>query len=101
MDRYTQGRDPGDESPEVRWDLTDDYDALTCRHAFIGMIGNKALFRSIGEWILESRLTDAEWEEVWSKVGGYGPAPYEDTWEAAQERIKNLPSVTEFWRNPV
>jgi hypothetical protein len=71
-----------------RPDLVPDRDALTCRGSLLGMVASKGWYCSIFPLILERFLTMDEREEIWSKITGYHPVRWEDTWGAAIERIE-------------
>lgn len=93
MDRY-----PAMDRP----DLVPDRDALTCRWAGYGLrVGPKHLYEMLFQVALGRRPAPAELEEIWSKVLGYHHVPYDQTWEAAVERIKAYPHLSDFWRSQV
>jgi hypothetical protein len=77
---------------------------LTCRWAVLGMTTSKSWYLWFFGFILGRTLSEAEAEEVWSKVTWRGPIPYEETWGAVFERVeqhrREHPDFN-FWRSQV
>ena len=79
-------------------DLVPDRDALTCRWNCGGMIGGLAWYRAMFTLILERPLSEQETNEIFSKVSGYRPVRWDDTWEY----YTSLPQPAEsYWRSSV
>jgi hypothetical protein len=74
--------------------LVPDSDVVKCQGYFGGdWIDNTAGYRMHFSFCLGRQLTTEETQEILSRINGYGPHPYRETWESVER------SSEAFWRS--
>lgn len=76
-------------------DLVSYQDVLTCRRYFPnGWIDHHSAYTMHFSYALNRRLTQEETNEILSRMNGYGPHRFEETFAALERNSES------FWRNP-
>ena len=72
---------------------------LRCHMPDAFWVASKWWYRQWFSFCLERALTLEETDSVLSRINGFGPRRYEDTWESIQRRSDF--DTTAFWRSKV
>ena len=64
------------------------------------MVAGRGMYQSLFQMALGRTLTTAEVDEIMSRINGYGPPRWEDTWEYMESQ-RDKHAFSNFWRSQV